>query len=316
MQADPDVSVIVTVYNAGEYLSECLNSISGQDFQNMEIIIVDDGSSDISVKICDEFRRFDSRSKLIRKVNGGVSSARNVGLQVAKGEFILFVDSDDLLMSNAVSSLYKLGHSNKSDIVVGDYVVRNLSGIDSLVPVKAFGTQLEFLNSLILGENHSALWNKLIRKKSIACFQFINGLDYMEDKLILVEMLVKLKIVISYLDKPVYIYRQHQGSITNRISYMMAANSARAVNEILKLVNDTVDVNIITQFIINNNITLIAKGKPEFVHELRLACILNSSSSKTSHKFMLVMWKVNKKMSVMIYAVLAKIRNFEFRGLK
>jgi hypothetical protein len=131
-----------------------------------------------------------------------------------------------------------------------------------------------------LGENHSALWNKLIRKKSIACFQFINGLDYMEDKLILVEMLVKLKIVISYLDKPVYIYRQHQGSITNRISYMMAANSARAVNEILKLVNDTVDVNIITQFIINNNITLIAKGKPESVHELRLACILTAVRQK------------------------------------
>ena len=95
-QITPKISCIVPVYNVEKYLRRCVDSILNQTFTDFELILVDDGSPDNSPAICYEYAVKDSRIKVIHKVNGGVSSARNVGLDVAKGEWICFVDSDDL----------------------------------------------------------------------------------------------------------------------------------------------------------------------------------------------------------------------------
>ncbi len=94
------VSVIVPIYNAEKYLNKCLESIIGQTYKNLEIILVDDGSSDNSPTICDAWAQIDSRIRVIHKKNGGVSSARNAGIDLAQGDYIGFVDADDWIEPN------------------------------------------------------------------------------------------------------------------------------------------------------------------------------------------------------------------------
>ena len=102
MKYNSVISVIIPVYNAEEYLDACLASIQDQSMPSFEAIMVDDGSTDSSALICDRYSATDPRFKNIRKPNGGVSSARNAGLEIAQGEYVMFVDSDDALLPSAV----------------------------------------------------------------------------------------------------------------------------------------------------------------------------------------------------------------------
>ena len=110
------ISIIVPVYNVEQYLSRCVNSILSQYYKHIELILVDDGSIDNSGAVCDEYAAKDSRVKVIHKENGGQSSARNVGLDIARGEYIGFVDSDDWIVPDMYSFLYKLITENDADI--------------------------------------------------------------------------------------------------------------------------------------------------------------------------------------------------------
>lgn len=110
------ISIIVPVYNVSEYLEECLNSIINQSYKNIEIIVVDDGSTDGSSEICDIYLKKDNRINVYHKLNGGLSDARNYGIDKARGSLISFVDSDDVLMPNFIEYLYNLFKQNKADI--------------------------------------------------------------------------------------------------------------------------------------------------------------------------------------------------------
>lgn len=107
MQA-PLISVIVPIYNVGNYLARCIESIIQQTYKNLEIILVDDGSTDNSSEICDRYEKLDERIRVIHKRNGGLSSARNAGIEIAVGEYLAFVDSDDWILSHHIESLYSL----------------------------------------------------------------------------------------------------------------------------------------------------------------------------------------------------------------
>jgi glycosyltransferase involved in cell wall biosynthesis len=111
------ISVIVPVYNAEKFIDRCIKSILNQNYNDFEIILVDDGSPDKCPKICDEWAEKDERIKVIHKINGGVSSARNAGLKVAKGEFVTFVDSDDTLSDCALLNMNNLMDS-ETDFVI------------------------------------------------------------------------------------------------------------------------------------------------------------------------------------------------------
>lgn len=115
------VSIIVPVYNASDYLSRCINSLMKQTYNKIEIIIIDDGSSDSSLNECRSFKRMDDRIMIIHKENGGVSSARNIGLDRASGEYILFVDADDYLEPNCVEKCVQVAINQKVDIVKFSY---------------------------------------------------------------------------------------------------------------------------------------------------------------------------------------------------
>ena len=116
---NPLISVIVPIYNVEAYLPRCLDSIVNQTYQNLEIILVDDGSPDNCGAICDEYASRDSRIRVIRKENGGVSSARNAGLDVMQGEYLTFVDPDDWLSLDAVQVLYDRLVEDGSDMAIG-----------------------------------------------------------------------------------------------------------------------------------------------------------------------------------------------------
>ena len=120
MGDNPLVSIIVPVYNVEEYLEECVNSIISQTYTNIEIILVDDGSTDNSGELCDKYSLRDNRIEVIHKVNGGISDARNVGAKSAKGKYIYFIDSDDYIVSEAIDELVSVALRDNSDIVFFD----------------------------------------------------------------------------------------------------------------------------------------------------------------------------------------------------
>lgn len=119
------VSIIVPVYNVEEYLEQCLSSILMQDYSNIEVLVIDDGSTDKSVNICDKYKEKDKRVRVFHVENGGVSAARNIGLNNANGEYIMFVDSDDYVLPDYVSSLVL---DQQLDIVQGGFFYDNISG--------------------------------------------------------------------------------------------------------------------------------------------------------------------------------------------
>lgn len=116
------VSVLVPVYNVEKYLSRCLDSIINQTFQDIEIICINDGSTDDSAKILEAYQKLDSRIKVYHKENGGLSSVRNMGVELAQGEYTIFVDSDDYISSVLVEKVYNNAIANDSDIVIFDYI--------------------------------------------------------------------------------------------------------------------------------------------------------------------------------------------------
>ena len=115
------VSIIVPVYNVERYLEECVQSLVKQTYSDIEIILVDDGSKDSSGKMCDQFEKEDSRIKVIHKENAGLGFARNSGLDVAKGKYVTFIDSDDVADENLIENLIKGIHENKADTCIGGF---------------------------------------------------------------------------------------------------------------------------------------------------------------------------------------------------
>lgn len=124
-RALPLISIIVPVYNVKDYVEKCLDSICGQTYKNLEIVVVDDGSTDGSGEICDTYAQKDPRVKVIHRENRGVSAVRNEGLDIALGEYIGFVDGDDWIDSDMYEFLYELLIVNEADISVCSHYIEN-----------------------------------------------------------------------------------------------------------------------------------------------------------------------------------------------
>ena len=115
------VSIVVPIYNVEKYLEQCIDSIINQTLKDIEIILVDDGSPDNCPQICDDYAKKDSRIKVVHKKNGGLSSARNAGIEVATGDYIGFVDSDDYIELDMYEKMYSIAIENNVDFVMSDY---------------------------------------------------------------------------------------------------------------------------------------------------------------------------------------------------
>lgn len=217
------ISIIVPVYNAEKYLQKCLDSILEQTYQNLEIIIVNDGSTDNSGQICHEYEQKDSRIIYIEKENGGVSDTRNIGLDRMTGSYVTFVDSDDWLEPNYVKFLYEKLIEHQADIVVGNYTRFNESNSVFYFHTSADYYEKVYDNTSIIGCLYdskellnSALivaWGKIYKKEIIANFRFpIDRIG--EDALFNLKALLDSKKVV-YVNKSAYIYRVREGSLSN-----------------------------------------------------------------------------------------------------
>ena len=206
------ISVIVPVYNEGKYLRQCVDSIINQTYKNLEIILIDDGSTDDSGVICDEYAKLDSRVKAIHKQNAGQSIARNQGLDIATGDYIGFVDSDDTICPDMFARLREA--IDGVDISICQH---NVVYPDKSVPCSSDGgvdtLSQDELWEEIFGRLNNAVWNKLFRKELLKGIYFDPDFAHGEDLIFNIQHLSRAKSC-RIVKLPLYNYYKRGDSIT------------------------------------------------------------------------------------------------------
>lgn len=209
------VSVVVPVYNVEPYIHKCVNSILNQTMQDLEIILVDDGATDNSGRICDEYAEQDARIRVIHKTNGGLSDARNAGVKVAAGEYILFVDSDDYIDAKMVERLYFLAQEHAVDMTVcGVYNVYASGAKAQYNELEEFlCNNAEAFGHIMVGQKiPGTICNKLIRRDIAQKLLFPVGRLY-EDAFYTTQLMQNVRSV-YVTTEPMYYYFHRGGSIT------------------------------------------------------------------------------------------------------
>ncbi|OUO46573.1 hypothetical protein B5F79_06525 [Olsenella sp. An285] len=210
------VSVIVPIYNVEKHLDRCLESILGQTYRNLEILLIDDGSTDGSLEIMNRYAERDPRVRVFHKENGGVSSARNLGLEMMSGEYCTFVDPDDYVAEVYVEWLYAALNKYEADLATCGFCS---VGPDDTPTLPAEGapncSQIDMRDFSLFGEDggHSFLgcWAALYKSSLMDGLRFDVDLYYGEDTLLFVSYLTRSKVLVDIRDD-LYVYVQHAGS--------------------------------------------------------------------------------------------------------
>lgn len=252
----PLVSVIIPIYNSATTLNKTLSSIYQQSYKNLQIILVNDGSTDDSLDICREYLKKDKRAKLITQINLGVAAARQAGISNADGTYIIHSDSDDTVLPNAIESLVSIATKNKADITIGSYIIKypNQSKEITTPQIK---TSQELLEGLLTGKYHSSLSNKLIHRSCYAGVCFNPNLNLMEDKLLLIKILTARNYKIASTPKPVFIYNQHPASFTNKTPESALYSTEIVTEEICKIIKGKVKEDLIQHTQNQNRLMII-----------------------------------------------------------
>lgn len=213
------ISIIIPVYKVEKYLEKCIQSVINQTYENLQIILVDDGSPDNCGKICDEYAKKDHRIEVIHKSNGGLSDARNKGLEIAKGEYIGFIDSDDYIESDMYEVLYNLLKQYNADVSICNFYTVSQGKIaikNAENGIKEYN-RIEILKEVLLDNNiQSYAWNKLYKKELFDEIKYPVGKKY-EDIGTTFYLLEKCnKVVVT--GKPEYYYINRQDSIVNNVT--------------------------------------------------------------------------------------------------
>ena len=225
------ISVIIPVYKVEAYLPRCLDSVINQTYKNLEIILVDDGSPDKSGEICDKYAALDGRIKVIHKSNEGVAKARNDALDVATGDYIGFVDSDDWIEPDMYEFMANILVKNDADIsMCGHNIYENGEKNDRVSNAEiTILNQIEFKKRVVVGGEFGLIWNKLFKKTVINTIRFDVQYDCSEDLLFVYHLSNTVnKVALSYISK--YNYCRRLGGLTTR----EPSNSSFYIVEIMK----------------------------------------------------------------------------------
>lgn len=210
----PKVSIIIPVYNVEKYLERCINSVSNQSYTDIEIILVDDGSTDNSGMICELHAKKDSRIKVIHKKNGGLSDARNAGVAIASGQWISFIDSDDWIEEYFLENLVKEAEKNQCEIVGCSYrkVFEDSEyySVDNRYNLRIYEND-EIMSNLIDNKIQQVVWNKLYKRSLLEGIFFEKG-KYHEDEFWSYQVLAKVSRYVE-IDYVGYNYLQRANSI-------------------------------------------------------------------------------------------------------
>lgn len=203
----PKISVIVPVYKAENYLHRCVDSLLAQTFTDFEVLLVDDGSPDRSGEICDEYAQKDDRVRVFHKENGGVSSARNVGIDNALGEYTIHADPDDWVEPNMLEELYKKAQEEDADMVICDFIKHTATKEIMCEQRPTNNTSFDVLNDILVQKLHGACWNKLIKASTyrIRGIRFPENIVIWEDQFFLINI-IKEDIKVAHVNKYLYHY--------------------------------------------------------------------------------------------------------------
>lgn len=217
LHLSPKISVIVPVYKAEQYLDRCIASITNQTYKNLEIILVDDGSPDHCPTLCDQWAEKDNRIIVIHKENGGVSEARNFGLDIFTGEYVTFVDSDDWLDKGCITYLYALMNKGNCDVSVCDFYYITREG-DILNKYLSDGSEEQFVGQnavlafLVWGKISASPWGKLYKREVFTQRRYPVGRIYEDIPMMCDIILSDYKI--SFGANPLYFYFYNESSIS------------------------------------------------------------------------------------------------------
>lgn len=319
---NPKISIIVPVYNVEKYLSRCIDSILSQTFTDFEILLVNDGSTDGSGNICEEYAKKDNRIRVLHKNNEGVSSARNTGLDNAKGDWIAFVDSDDWIDRNMYYILYNEAISSEADVIMCDfYIYYNQNSKDLIKAVSTDSSKEDIIKNYML--SFTSLCNILVHRSLYEKYRLRipESFTVCEDFWLSVQLFYYAK-KISSVHIPLYFYnRENKNSILNN------SNKTRYIDE-CKVYFD------IVSFFKNKNVLplyqkevswRILKSKQDLVldphkHKQFLKLypkshkyILSCPESFCNKKIKILMWMLVNYMRPLVF-LLCKVRELKGNG--
>lgn len=283
----PKISVIVPVYKAEAYLHRCVDSLLAQTFQDFEILLIDDGSPDRSGEICDEYARQDSRVRVFHKENGGVSSARQCGVDNAKGEYTIHADPDDWVESTMLEELYKKAKEEDADMVICDFY-----SCERGKEVHVMQKPSSLKDSVVLRELfyklHGSCCNKLIRKKCMDRYQvaFPVELSYCED-LYVNAYLLSHGMKVAYLPMAFYHYDQdiNVDSLVHKSIDIILKQGKKFIELLRNTLPDSIFSEILPYWRYKQAVIVLLNGRPytesfsENFHDLRL-CLYRMEISK------------------------------------
>lgn len=308
----PIISCIVPDYNVEKYLSSCINPILKQSFVNFELILVDDGSTDKSSLICDKYAIKDNRIRIIHKKNGGVSSARNTGLDIARGEYVTFIDSDDWVDPNYFSSLYKAAIETNADLIICGFkeeIPQNYFDEDSDMFIKDFC----FANQLVYNKKEffeifpkikaDKTLSKILQLAVVKLIKFTKNINFVrfdetirngEDALFYLQIYKRMN-SICFIKPCLYYYRYTYGSAGKQIS-------EKRIMDDLFVISETESV--FKELCPNQSMHFFYKYKKDKLASLSLSILIQNSIIKCGH--------LNKKLSRIRKEISLKIILIDF----
>lgn len=234
--SNPKISIIVPVYKVESYLHKCIDSILAQTFEDFELILIDDGSPDQCGVICDEYANKDRRIRVIHKENGGLSSARNAGIDIAKGDYIGFVDSDDWIEPDMYKLLYEVCKKNDCEIASCSSMIhyKNRTVVNGTHPLTIHDKN-QAMKAILEGDLYDeVVWTKLIDRKLLMSIRFPEGMVY-EDTALTYKIVHKCTKVCS-VGAPKYHYIKHENSTMDQAAKDIRIDAVFIYNEMYQFI--------------------------------------------------------------------------------
>ncbi|WOO38813.1 glycosyltransferase [Anaerocolumna sp. AGMB13020] len=246
---EPLVSIIVPLYNGEQTIERCLTSIRNQSYKNIEVLVVNDGSRDHSMKILKKFEETDPRFQIINKTNSGVSDSRNVGMKHARGKYLQFVDSDDWLVKDATETFVTAAENYNCDMIITDYhrVVNRKIYIKGHIPKEGLMSRREFAEYMMKAPAnfyYGVMWNKFFRTDIVKSHKLkcSKDLNWCEDFLFNLEYLQYITDV-CVIKKPVYYYVKTKGSlVATQVNLKQTVRTKRILFDYYKDLYKSIDI--------------------------------------------------------------------------
>lgn len=320
------ISIIIPVYNVGEYIKECLDSILVQTYKDLQVLIVDDGSTDNTMNVVKEYEdKFKDLTILYQK-NQGVSVARNTAFSHIKGEYTIYIDPDDFLEIDMLENMHKRAEQDKVDIVISQYYVyykkndkRNYTEKYNVNFEKIY-SNYEVMDLMLNYELQGQLWNKLFKTKLLKEIEFkFEPNRYIQDAFPVFRAIYKSK-GISFIEKPLYYYRQRETSTVHKKNAKLAEDYFHAMTTIINYIKDKnikvnnkslniFKINVLSHFIAHytnadkeNNLKSFKESKYNELSVRNKDFIFLNEISK-NEKIKLLSWNLG------LYPILKKIKN-------